>query len=274
MLTRISKGVARAQGSRPYQEDNFAIADEAFDRNGFALYSVFDGHGGSDASQHAARNLPKLVVNSDSFKQGRYDQALRDAFLREDELLLEEFGNARRGGTTATVALIAQSQLYVANVGDSTAVLARKNDQGNYDAVRLSKEHKVDDAVEAKRLSQADAKIRNDRVVAPGHAINMTRALGDFDFKLPENGAPADWISPVPHVSKVDLQPNADFAIIASDGLWNHLDEVRLIPMIAEMRLKGLTPQQICVEFTANLGKIQGSDNITFILLDLHWGAE
>ncbi|KNC96729.1 uncharacterized protein SPPG_07938 [Spizellomyces punctatus DAOM BR117] len=152
--------------------------------------------------------------------------------------------------------------------------LARQDGTGNYHAVRLSKEHKVDDEAEAARLDEASAKVKRDRVVGPGHAINMTRALGDFDFKLPTNGASADWISPVPHITQTTLSPADDFCIIASDGLWNHLDEFQLIPMIAEMRNKGKSPQQICDDFVKTLGQVKGSDNITFILLDFKWGEE
>ncbi|KAI8918368.1 phosphatase 2C-like domain-containing protein [Powellomyces hirtus] len=274
MLESIQKGVSRAQGARPYQEDHYALADEAFNKSGFALYCVFDGHGGGDASKHASMNVPKLVVNSDAFKKGDYERSLRDAFQEEDHLLAAEFKGQSRGGSTATVVLIAQQTMFIANVGDSTAALAIKDESGRYKALRLSKEHKVDDAAEAARLKDADAVVKKDRVIGPGHAINMTRALGDFDFKLPENGASADWISPVPFMSKIDLTPQADFAIIASDGLWNHFTEEQLVPMIGELLLKGDTPQQICENFTTKLGKTPGSDNITFMLLHFTWGKD
>ncbi|KAI8823051.1 phosphatase 2C-like domain-containing protein [Fimicolochytrium jonesii] len=321
-LIKITKGVARGQGARPYQEDQYALADEAFSQSGFALYSVFDGHGGGEASKHASKHLPKLVVNSDAFKQGDYKRALKEAFLEEDRQLAQEFkvaaaaagqapaapvgagglgaGNGTgRGGSTATVALIAHEKLYVANVGDSTAALAKRVERGQgganaaiaagdngvgtevapatngeYVAVRLSKEHKVDDKAESDRLQKADATVRADRVVGPGHAINMTRALGDFDFKLPENGAKEDWISPVPHLTEMPLTPAVDFAIIASDGLWNHFHESQLIPMVADMRKQGSTPQQICDSFVSKLEQTPGSDNITFMLLDFTWSEQ
>ncbi|KAJ3018841.1 hypothetical protein HKX48_002599 [Thoreauomyces humboldtii] len=272
-LVSIKKGVSRAQGARPYQEDQYALADEAFSKSGFALYCVFDGHGGGDASTHASLNLPKLVVGSEAFKDGDYEKAIADAFQQEDHLLAELFRGESRGGSTATVVLIAQETLYVGNVGDSTAALAQKDEDGNYRAVRLSKEHKVDDAAEAARLKDADATVKKDRILGVGHAINMTRALGDFDFKLPENGASADWISPLPHMSQVKLTPANEFAIIASDGLWNHFSEAQLIPMIADLLAKGDSPQDIADMYTSKLGQTPGSDNITFMLLSLKWDA-
>ncbi|KAJ3163012.1 hypothetical protein HDU88_006506 [Geranomyces variabilis] len=274
MLKAIHKGVSRSQGARPYQEDQYALADEAFAKSGFALYSVFDGHGGGEASRHASLNLPKLIVNCEPFKKGDYVAAIKESFAQEDHLLADLFKGESRGGSTATVVLIAQGKMIVGNVGDSNAALAVRDADGKQQAISMSKEHKVDDESEAARLKDADAVIKKDRVIGPGHAINMTRALGDFDFKLPENGAPADWISPVPEMNEFKLTPANDFAIIASDGLWNHFSEAQLVPMIDEMLKNGDSPQAICDNFTTKLGQTPASDNITFMLLQFEWAEK
>ncbi|KAI8999774.1 phosphatase 2C-like domain-containing protein [Gaertneriomyces semiglobifer] len=278
MLVQIHKGVARAQGSRPYQEDQFTTIDHVFSQSGFALYGVFDGHGGAAASKHAANTLPNLILNSEAFKRGDYATALREAFLEEDKLLWETFKEEgrKKGGSTATVALVVNGQdMYVANVGDSNAMVARKLDGGkNYKAIMMTKEHKVDDTKESQRLNNTNAEIRGERVVASGHAINMTRALGDFDFKAPINGEQNDWISPVPHISKTTLTRDDDFAIVASDGLWNAIETETLVPVVVDMRKNGESPQRICENLVGRLGKMRGSDNVTCVMLDFGWSEE
>ncbi|KAJ3294374.1 hypothetical protein HK104_003620 [Borealophlyctis nickersoniae] len=273
----IEKGVAQSVGSRKYQEDEWSVHDNL--QSGVSVYTVFDGHGSGEYSHHAAQVLPKLLIEHDEFKQGRYDKALKDTFLEEDKKMakeLDEKKGIKRGGTTATVAVVAGDQLYVANVGDSRAVIAEK--QGTspdgvalYNAVRLSKDHKVTDDSEAKRLDDAGAKVRSDRVITAGHGINMSRALGDFDFKQVRNDAPGDWISPVPHISAIKLTPNHEFLVLASDGLWTFLDEYGVIPAVAELRGQGCTAQQIADKFVEKLGKAPFADNTTVIVLFFQW---
>jgi len=99
----------------------------------------------------------------------------------------------------------------------------------------------------------------------------MSRALGDFDFKEPQNDAPGDWISPVPHVSAIQLNPKHDFMVLASDGLWTFLDEYAVIPAVAELRANGATAQQIAEKFAEKLDKVSGSDNTTVIVPFFKW---
>jgi hypothetical protein len=125
-----------------------------------------------------------------------------------------------RGGTTATVALVTDKhRLFVANVGDSRSVLARDEGSGLF-AIRMSRDHNLEDKGEYKRfvrallsrhthrscasqstdcsrdvwivrgvfrIAEMGVPAKGNRVYAPGHSLNMTRALGDFDFKAPYN---------------------------------------------------------------------------------------
>lgn len=76
-------------------------------------------------------------------------------------------------------------------------------------------------------MEDAGGEIRSNRVRGEGHAINMTRALGDFDFKTPFNRSAVDFITWVPTLTKVELTPANEFMILASDGLWAEFsDEV------------------------------------------------
>jgi len=121
------------------------------------LRKVFDGHGGKAFAKHAANTLPKILYESEHFKNGDYDKALRETFLEEDKTLAKEVSqNVKRGGTTASVALLVKGTLYVGNVGDSRGVLAERQEKDGsgtllYNAIRLTKDHKVTDPPEASR---------------------------------------------------------------------------------------------------------------------------
>jgi len=51
------------------------------------LFGVFDGHGGAAVAKVAARKLPETLRSLSAFKEGRYDEALQEAFLKLDAFL-------------------------------------------------------------------------------------------------------------------------------------------------------------------------------------------
>ena len=84
---------------------------------------------------------------------------------------------AFQGETTATVCVLNDRSITVANVGDSRCVLSR---QGK--AYPLSYDHKPTDVREHFRIVQAGGKVANGRIY-PGVALNMSRSIGDHAYK-------------------------------------------------------------------------------------------
>lgn len=78
-------------------------------------------------------------------------------------------------GTTANIVLMTNDKLYVANVGDSLAIMYK-----NKKAIRLNTEHKPNLKVEFDRIINSGETVVNNRV---GGKLNMSRSIGDFIFK-------------------------------------------------------------------------------------------
>lgn len=93
----------------------------------WAYYAVYDGHGGSKASKMCQMYLHKNIIKSKFFPLFQYKEAIIDAFEITDKLIIEEeeIAAAEKDGSTAVIALLVNSTLYVANVGDSEAVLCK-----------------------------------------------------------------------------------------------------------------------------------------------------
>eukprot|EP01111_Echinosteliopsis_oligospora_P004978 TRINITY_DN1813_c1_g1_i1.p1 TRINITY_DN1813_c1_g1~~TRINITY_DN1813_c1_g1_i1.p1 ORF type:complete len:570 (+),score=121.52 TRINITY_DN1813_c1_g1_i1:135-1844(+) len=110
------------QGPRSTMEDHSTIRDD------LQFYAVFDGHGGDHAALLAKNILHDEIVNSHYFKEGKIEEAIQEGFLHTDKKILEASvqGNNWKSGTTAVVALISGTKLYIANCGDSEAVLGRR----------------------------------------------------------------------------------------------------------------------------------------------------
>ena len=123
-------------------------------------------------------------------------------------------------GATACVAVVRKEGnhnfLYVANAGDSRAVLSK-----NGAAERLSKDHKASDPQEMDRIRSLGVKIMDGRV-AGGLAI--TRALGDMAYKT-------FGVTSQPYVVRHVLRPFDKYLIIASDGVWDTVTDDQAVAL-------------------------------------------
>lgn len=263
----IEAGISRAKGSRPNQEDSFCIAGDHLETDGYAIYCVFDGHGCADYAMHASVHMKDYILLDGAFQHGDFESALSRGFRRENEALKQAFENNPKGGTTATVTLVANNRLYLANVGDSRCVLAQLDRNYSLKAIRISKDHKTKDPQEYQRVVSHGGIISGGRVYSQDHAINMTKALGDFDFKAPLNHADGDWIAADPFINSVVLKPQHDFLVLASDGLWNLMKDQQVVETVQKWRKLGFSAQEISQKLANQIISEPESDNVTIILL-------
>ena len=81
-------GACEMQGWRKTMEDA-AIILSNFDKKNTSLFGILDGHGGSVVSKFVAYNLKALLIRTDSYKKGNYEQALIESFLLMDDILAD-----------------------------------------------------------------------------------------------------------------------------------------------------------------------------------------
>lgn len=210
---------------------------------GVSLFGVFDGHGGtlrpkllgSEIALYAKQNLPKILLNSAYFKAKDYKKALVESFTEIDKQLLRELdmeiavkGKARRceAGSTACVALITDSEIYVANCGDSRCVMSRS---GN--AIQMSVDHRISSSAEQRRILKAGGTIESGRI---NGRLGIPRSLGDLQFK--DNKvlqAHEQMVICLPDVKVEVLTPGTEFVVIACDGVWDCLGCQEVVNYIA-----------------------------------------
>ncbi|KAF8161005.1 phosphatase 2C-like domain-containing protein [Crassisporium funariophilum] len=157
-------------------------------------------------------------------------------------------------GSTVLVSLTdpSRTNIWVASLGDCAAVLGTKDASGQWSAQVLSSSHNGENEVEANKVRREHPGepecMLDDRVLG---AIAVTRAVGDFSFKLPAvytervflNSSPGfvapekvrsfigrnitpPYMSAIPDVQHVELAPQGEsFLIMCTDGMMD-LDEV------------------------------------------------
>lgn len=99
-----------------------------------------------------------------------------------------------------------QQVLYVANVGDTRAVLSN-----NGVAERMSFDHKSTNETEVARIKNGGGIVFGNRV---GGQLAITRAFGDYFLKN-------DGVIANPYINRHILKSSDKFLVIASDGVWD-----------------------------------------------------
>ncbi|CAG9331130.1 unnamed protein product [Blepharisma stoltei] len=200
---------------RPYMEDGHKIIDSYLGDPNQGFFAIYDGHGGSEAVDYCKNRLHEELRKALHEFSDDVSMAFSRCFKKVDDQL--RLAGAATSGSTATIALIRkeshQRVLYVANVGDSKAVLVKSSG-----FEQLSYDHKGTDASEIDRIVSSGGYLIRGRVAGQ---LAVTRALGDHHLKT-------SGVSSEPYVSRRVITPNEQFLVLASDGLWDVVNEREL----------------------------------------------
>lgn len=264
---RVRVGACSMQGWRSTMEDahcvNLKIPKVPPElENNCSLIGVFDGHCGAGSAQTCARNIATWLTSTPEFQNGKYEEALREAYIKGDANLHKMLPHDSSGCTGNTLLLVGNS-IFCANTGDTRAVLCRDGI-----AIPLSVDHKPTNPDEEQRIRRAGMSVMCNRV---GGLLALSRAFGDFAFKdkslLPENQA----ISVVPDLQKLELSPSDEFIIVACDGVWdmkNNQEAVELIRReIATHDDLSLACEKLLASCLAPTSCGLGTDNMTVVVI-------
>jgi serine/threonine protein phosphatase PrpC len=196
---------------RAHMEDSSKLIDSYIGDPNQGYFAVFDGHGGSEAVDYCKARMHEELRKCIQDFPDDIPRAFTRCFQKVDDQL--RLTGAVTSGTTATVSFLRkegyQKVLYLANVGDSKAVLLTPNG-----AEQLSYDHKGTDQGEIDRILSEGGILMRGRVAGQ---LAVTRALGDHHLKT-------SGVSNVPHVVRRVVTPNDTCLVIASDGIWDTVD--------------------------------------------------
>jgi len=236
----------------------------------YAFFAVYDGHGGSSCAEYARMNLHNNIATCSAFQEGNIEKAIEEGFLKTEREFAEEGGDPGCG-TTACVIVIHEGILYTGNVGDSKAVMCRKDK-----SIPLSVPHTLRVPSERDRVGKAGAVTIGDRLAHPVWNpklinIGVTRALGDQYFKDETFtlGKPSGLIA-TPEVTKLPLTSADKFVILATDGFWDQLSPQEAVDYVRGGEES--SPHAICKKLTDLVKKksvLSWEDNATVILVKL-----
>ncbi|KAK7270170.1 hypothetical protein RIF29_23120 [Crotalaria pallida] len=243
-------------------EDQSQVESGTLSTNEFGPYGtfvgVYDGHGGPETSRFINDHLFHHLKRFTSEQQSMSADVIRKAFQATEEgfmsLVARQWSmkpQIAAVGSCCLVAVICNGTLYVANAGDSRAVLGRVvKATGEVLAMQLSTEHNA--SIESVRQELQSLHPDDSNIVVLKHnvwrvkgIIQVSRSIGDVYLKKAEfNREPLyakfrvrepfkrPLLSSEPSITVHQLQPHDQFIILASDGLWEHVSNQEAVDIV------------------------------------------
>ncbi|KAK1261841.1 putative protein phosphatase 2C 60 [Acorus gramineus] len=219
---------------------------------------IYDGHGGPETSRFINDHLFSHLKRFTSEQQVMSTDVIRKAFQATEDgfvsLVTKQWPmkpQIAAVGSCCLVGVICGGSLYIANLGDSRAVLGRLvKATGEVLALQLSTEHNA--CIESIRQELHAMHPDDSQIVVLKHnvwrvkgLIQVSRSIGDVYLKRAEfNREPLyakfrlrepikrPILSSEPSISVHPLLPHDQFIIFASDGLWEHLSNQEAVDIV------------------------------------------
>lgn len=257
---------------RNYNEDRVSIIlnitkptfKEIDDWPTCSFFAVYDGHGGASCADFLRDNLHQFIVKQDAFPSDPVT-AIREGFDEAEKFFLEIVENAAdeamqeanetnyegfvdNSGSCAIVILIIDQKVYVANVGDSRALMSA---QGGKKSLGLSKDHKPDEEGEVTRILANGGKIYQTQTMVPKldgsgnecilgpHRVfpgrlSVSRSFGDIEAKLAKYNGGNEVIVADPEIRVFDVTDDMDYIMLACDGIFDKMTNKEVTQIVWE----------------------------------------
>lgn len=234
-------------------QDNFIIRTQIQGNPNIHFFGVFDGHGqyGAQCSSFVKERLVEVLSNDPTLLDDPV-KAYNSAFLATNSELHNSGIDDSMSGTTAITVLVIGNTLFVANVGDSRAVIAvREGD-------RIVAEDLSDDQTPFRKDECDRVKLCGARVLSVDQVEGLKdpdiQTWGDeetegsdpprlwvqngmypgtaFTRSVGDSTAEKIGVTAVPEVSIFELASNHPFFVVASDGVFEFLSSQTVVDMV------------------------------------------
>lgn len=288
---------------RAKMEDVHTYVANFAEKLDWGYFAIFDGHAGKQTARWCGNNLHTLleheiISNEDGNSNNLPNQGnevdnsaplsskcfmqdyLNTTFIKADELIEKEKNGS--AGCTAAVAVLRwetddskvlpessqppennsgfdfmpspnhRRMLYTSNVGDLRIVLYRKGK-----SYRLTYDHKATDSNEINRIRDSGGLIMKNRV---NGVLAVTRSLGDSYMK--------DLVIGNPFTTATEITDEDEFMILACDGVWDVISDIKACQFVAETFKKDGDDQQLAAKKLCQLAMDNSTtDNVTVMIV-------
>ncbi|XP_019460936.1 PREDICTED: probable protein phosphatase 2C 10 isoform X2 [Lupinus angustifolius] len=244
-------GFALVKGRANHPMEDYHVAKFVqIQEKELGLFAIYDGHLGDRVPAYLQKNLFSNILKEDKF----WDDpaaSISKAYKSTDRAILSHSSDLGHGGSTAVTAILINGQrLWIANVGDSRAVLSRKGQ-----AVQVTVDHEPN--TERGIIENKGGFVSN----LPGDVprvngqLAVARAFGDKSLKL--------HLRSDPDVQSNDIDIDTDILILASDGLWKVMPNQEAVDIARRIR----DPLKAAKQLAAEALKRESKDDISCVVV-------
>lgn len=198
------------------------------------FFAIFDGHGGLGCSEFLRDNLHNYIATSNAFPN-KMEQAIKEGCADAESVWMRQNVESvkDKSGACAIICVLTETQIYVANVGDSRVILSQSNGRI---IKALSTDHKPCLPSEKARIESVNGRVyQNQNVnvvdsfgnriqppwrVMPGR-LSVSRSFGDCMAKFPKYGGIPGCVSAVPEIDVYPMVNENDYLMLGCDGIFD-----------------------------------------------------
>lgn len=244
-------------GGRPYMEDEMSIQLDLLPN--LHYYAIFDGHGTGDVSKFLKTHMKTVVKAHISQLDSITPQGVIEALYNSYQSVVESLplDISRYAGSTAVVAIKFGEHLWVANCGDSRAIM-----NFYHSPLGITNDHKPDRKDEYDRITGSGGKVfKNSPEDVPrvNGNLALSRAIGDFEL-YPH----VTW---KPEIYYTRILKGNDYLLLATDGVWDVFSNDDIVPFINKHLLTPGGIKEIGNLIIQEARRRHSTDNIAVVLI-------
>ncbi|KAJ6811865.1 putative protein phosphatase 2C 41 isoform X1 [Iris pallida] len=250
-VTNITYGFSLVKGKANHPMEDYHVAKFIHIKGQeLGLFAVFDGHLGDSVPAYLQKHLFANILNEEEFWT-HPDRAISKAYDKTDKDILSHNPDLGGGGSTAVTAiLIDATKLWIANVGDSRAVLVKGGE-----VIQMTIDHEP--STERGSIETRGGFVSN----VPGDVprvngqLAVSRAFGDRSLKL--------HLRSDPDIRAEEANSDTELLILASDGIWKVMSNEEAVDLAKKIK----DPQAAARGITAEALSRESKDDISCIVV-------
>lgn len=259
-------GIASCQGMRPEMQDADIAQHLSFKVKGvehaFEIFGIFDGHGkgGGRAAAFVKARLPQYLKNA--LESHNLEMLTEEGIFKAFEVCCQQLNHDYEdvGGTTATIAVLLNGQIWVVNVGDSRTILV--NPEGK--TIQASEDAKPNIPRYQETIERLGGFIEFGRV---NGCLAPARAIGDKEIK---GATGMQCVSPNPENTRFFLEDfKGGYLVLACDGLYDVATTNEVGQAITQMAESGESVETMSKRLVCQAIMNDSSDNVSVVVIQL-----
>ncbi|KAM0905441.1 hypothetical protein ACQ4PT_017365 [Festuca glaucescens] len=253
---KVTHGFHLVEGRSGHDMEDYHVAEYKYENDHeLGLFAIYDGHLGDTVSSFLKANLFNNILK-EPLLWTNPQEAIKNAYGSTNKYILENSKQLGPGGSTAVTAIVVDGRdMWVANIGDSRAVVCERGT-----AIQVSVDHEPHTADERKRIEKQGGFVSTFPGDVPrvNGQLAVARAFGDESLKA--------HLSSEPDFKHVPINSSIEFVILASDGLWKVVKNQEAVDLVKSIK----DPQTAAKRLTSEALDRMTKDDISCIVIRFH----